>query len=307
MLIFNFGFVPQVEVSVHLYFLIIFTLCIAPILAILTLNVSLARARAISPRGCRKLGLRIQSNLRDEFHPRYSNSHGLDTSVDSTDGWKIKSLWIFPVKSCRGVELHRGSVIDTGMQYDRLFSFAQAKGEVQSSQLDPSAAKWTFLTQRQHPLLARVKTEIWVPDPSSPTYSERAAEVRSGGVIIISFPQASPSDSGLMTTLASFVPGRAKEMSFRIPFSPTTEMCEKGGYTVERMTIWKDSPDALNMSSHVPPELAQFLSIKTELGLFRVLQGKERDVYRCAPKKQDIGWQPIAGFTDAVRNILFPI
>lgn len=54
------------------------------------------------PRG-QKLGIK-KSNLADEF----------EYPADGDGDWKVKSLWIYPVKSCRGVELDEANVVPTG-------------------------------------------------------------------------------------------------------------------------------------------------------------------------------------------------
>lgn len=53
--------------------------------------------------GGQKLGIE-KSNLEDEF----------EYPVDGDEDWKVKSLWVYPVKSCRGVELDEANVIPTG-------------------------------------------------------------------------------------------------------------------------------------------------------------------------------------------------
>lgn len=58
--------------------------------------------RLLKPAG-KKLGIE-KSNLADEF----------EYPANGDDDWKIKSLWIYPVKSCRGVELDQANVVPTG-------------------------------------------------------------------------------------------------------------------------------------------------------------------------------------------------
>jgi len=48
----------------------------------------------------------LKSRLRDEF---------LYTSKpDSNQPFKVLSLWIYPVKGCRGIELSKSEVVETG-------------------------------------------------------------------------------------------------------------------------------------------------------------------------------------------------
>lgn len=50
-----------------------------------------------------KMGLE-KSNLADEF----------EYKPDGDGDWKVKSLWVYPVKSCRGIELDEVNVVPTG-------------------------------------------------------------------------------------------------------------------------------------------------------------------------------------------------
>ena len=125
------------------------------------------------PRGCRKLGLGTYSNIRDEHHPRYSKGSSTSQGLDENSSWRVKSVLMYPIKSCKGVELDHGPIVTTGIQHDRQFSFAQLLSTFPVSS-DPVHSTnqnhvWTFITQRQRPQLARIRPEIWVPDPSSPT------------------------------------------------------------------------------------------------------------------------------------------
>jgi len=58
----------------------------------------------------------------------------------------VSSLHIYPVKSCRGIDLDQAEVVATGFRYDRRWMVVGADG--------------TFLSQRSHPALARVGTRL---------------------------------------------------------------------------------------------------------------------------------------------------
>lgn len=70
-----------------------------------------------------------------------------------------------------------------------------------------------------------------------------------------------------------------------------------------------------DMSSAVAGELRElekFLGAKRELALFRVCDSKPREVHRNAPKKEQLGYQSVVGFADAVgdrgcRFLFFPL
>ncbi|MCJ1370607.1 hypothetical protein MMC20_001820 [Loxospora ochrophaea] len=285
-------YIPKIQLS-YTGFFFVYLLCLVPALAVALISLLGRRNEFWQPKGCRKLGLRIKSNLADEHDKKYSQRSMESEAVTDGSTWTVKSLLIFPVKSCQPVELNRHSVIATGMQYDRQFSFAQLKGT------EDEVQKWEFVTQRTLPLLAKVRTEIWVPDESSPTYSPKQPDVRSSGVIVMSFPCREKGWKGIVQWMISRLRGGEPEKSFRVPYNPTPDQISKKGYAKEQMTIWKDSPQALNMVGSFPQELATFLGARKPLTLFRVDQDHWREVFRCAPRKGELGYQPITGFADA--------
>lgn len=260
------------------------------------------------PRGCRRLGLDV-SNLRDEHDPRYAKGSSTSQDGDGNSTWRVKSLIIYPVKSCKAVELNHGAIIATGVQHDRQFSFAQLLSTFPVSS-DPTqsanqAHNWTFITQRQRPQLARVRPEIWVPDPSSPTYSEREPNVQSQGVLVIKFPRFD-GFWGWITDKLFQLGIRGFERSFQVPFYPTNEQIDENHYATEPMKIWKDTPESLRIMSTYPSEnneilkeLSRFLEISNTLALFRAARKPNREVFRCAPRKEQLGYQSIIGFQDS--------
>ena len=261
------------------------------------------RARKLQPRGCRRLGGGGSSTLSDQFQdqPDVGETTKL-VREPSPAPWIVKGLCIYPVKSCRGVELRRASVAPTGLQYDRQFSFAQllettANGGASNAE---GAPRWRFLTQRQCSLLALVKTELWAPAKGSPTYSADEKDVRNGGAIIITFPNPEATGRSILHRMGRSLRFVPREISFSVPLDPSDGIIQENGYPTEQMAIWKDAPPALNMSKHMPEELQRFLGLKNRVGLFRVSHGHERQVFRCAPKKEQLGWQPVTGFADAV-------
>ncbi len=58
----------------------------------------------------------------------------------------IQSLYIYPIKSCQGISYDRLELVKTGFKYDRHWMLVDKNGH--------------FLSQRQHPDMARIKTSI---------------------------------------------------------------------------------------------------------------------------------------------------
>ncbi|ESZ95498.1 hypothetical protein SBOR_4152 [Sclerotinia borealis F-4128] len=290
-------------ISTTTYVLTVLTICIPPILLLTFYELEQSRQRAEEPKGCRKLGLKIDSNLTNEFDPKFAEGRPPSTEETSAEWWRLKSMWIYPVKSCKGVELGRGTIIASGMEYDRQFTFAQLRSPFPVAENDPdkkkAAHKWEFITQRQFPLLAKVRTEMWIPDQSVDTYAPHINDVESGGVVVMSFPYQQPGWRGTVASWGAKVMGTVPEKQFRVPFDPSPVQIEKAGYTVEKMTIWKETVNALNVEIEIPEELRYYLGISNKLGLFRVDSGNPREVFRNAPTKAQLGYQPVTGFQDA--------
>ncbi|KAK4039044.1 hypothetical protein C8A01DRAFT_16931 [Parachaetomium inaequale] len=218
---------------------------------------------------------------------------------------KIRSLWIYPLKSCKGIEVRQSRVLPTGLEFDRLYTFAQLKSPFPAGVQSAGTEKeeWHFITQRQFPLLATVQVDLFVPDlvktnqpPSHPSSKEEP-------FLLVRFPWQERGLRGLLALAAAKLARgwRARpEKDFVLPvaFPPEEEIAARG-YAREGVTIWRDTVAALNMESELPRELALYLGVSNRLGLFRVDPARLRHVYRCAPPQAEAGYQPVAGFQDA--------
>lgn len=295
--------------------LIISTLCAIIPAVVLLVIAHLLRGpkQPLEPEGCKRLGLpRAKRNLSDEYKDRYSQ--GTQESQVNSSGkssWNVKSILIYPVKSCKEVELDQSKVTSVGMKYDRQFAFAQLIGTFPASAdmsvPEKSACKWRFITQRERSQMAMVRTEIWVPDPASATYSPHHPNVQSEGVLVVKFP-IEHGYWGWLSDISGRLGGSPYEQSIQFPFNPTPDQIKSNGYTTEKMTIWKESPDSLLVERTSPESeqrnpkfksLSRFLEISNSLALFRAPRNPNREVYRCAPRKSELGYQPQVAFQDA--------
>ena len=284
------------------------TVCFLTPLVLRLLQILYVRKPTIAPEGCRQLGLGHGSDLADEHDSRYS----ISKQTDADTSWKVKSLWIYPVKSCRGVELDHGTISGKGMDYDRQFSFAQLTSETPAS-VDETGKEnedrtWSFITLRTFPLMANIEPEIWIPDSSDSTYSDDHQNVKSQGVIVLKFPSVTKGKGfwGTLSTLSRLLNGGNTDKIVHLPFNPTQDPIRENGYVLEDMKIWKDKPTSLLMASTEDAdsdswihELRRYLGVKNHLALFRVSSVTPREVYRCAPRKDELGYQPTVGFQDA--------
>lgn len=254
-----------------------------------------------TPPGCRRLGLSpAQSNLHDEYDSQYTQ--GVPEGQHDATGqpaWRIKALFTYPIKSCGAIELHTTDVVSTGLAFDRQFCFAEYA---------PPAAgddgHWTARTLRDRRFnrMALVRPEIWVPDPTMDEYTTNLEEVKSQGVMVISYPRVYP---GLLTKLGMALGVVPREHSFQVPLSPPPDRA--ASYPCLPVKIWKDSPVAYDYGQHIPQSLREYLSPGSGSGsgsgplltLFRVNASHHREIFRCAPRKDDVGFQTVTGFADA--------
>lgn len=284
------------------------TLFVALFPPLVLLILALTQHEAPSPPvpGCRKLGINGPSNLSDQYSKKYSEG----SEASSTKPWNVKAIFIYPLKSCIGVELDKSEIIRTGLRYDRQFTLGQQvtglptmEGKVKS--------EWNFITQRTFPRLAKVETEIWVPYEKAPGYSEGAEYVKSEGCLVVRFPFSPDTDftvEGLKAygrIWAAYLSGKPEPMlEFRVPFNPSQERIKEIGYRSAEVKIWNDTPVALDMAHEIPLEIMEklryTLGVTNPITLFRIDTRKYREVFKCAPKKKDVGFQPIIGMADSV-------
>lgn len=299
-------FTPQLVVKTILYSL-------SPFVLIILFALTQADRRAPPPAGCRKLGITGRSNFEDQYSKKYAK--GGDATKEKP--WSVKALFIYPLKSAGPVELDKSKVLRTGLKYDRQFTLGQYVTSMPG--LDGKvSSEWQFMTQRKFPRLAKVETEIWIPDPSARGYDENGEWVKSEGCLVIRFPFSQDTDftiEGLKSwgkIIAAQLAGRSEPMlEIRVPFNPPQERIKSMNYKSETLRIWKDSPVALNMGCEVDREL--LAKLKYTLGttnpitLFRIDTNKFREVYKCAPKKEDVGFQTAIGMQDSVSSLILGI
>ncbi|KAL2812667.1 hypothetical protein BDW59DRAFT_178529 [Aspergillus cavernicola] len=271
---------------------------------------------AKTPKGCRKLGLPPgRSNLHDEYDPKYTLSVA-ENSIDETGrpGWRVKALFTYPIKSCAGIELDVADVVSTGFAFDRQFCFAEdLPPPTATTQSDPGT-NWTARTLRDRDFnrLTLIRPEIWVPDPSASDYSLDLEEVKSNGVMVIYYPRVGHNIlHSLFLYLGVHLNLITRENSYQIPLQPPPTPGRSNTYTTTPVKIWKDHPQAYDYGHHIPDSLHRFFTShpysqdrdqgrkRRRLTLFRVNPSNYRQIFRNAPRKNEIGFQPVTGFADA--------
>jgi hypothetical protein len=304
--------IPKFGIKEYTPNLVIYTVLVSlsPFLLILFFALTQHELRPPPPAGCKKLGINGRSNLEDQYSKKYAKGD----EATKEKPWSVKALFIYPLKSAGPVELDKSEVLRTGLRYDRQFTLGQYVTSMPG--LDGKvSSEWQFVTQRKFPRLAMVETEVWVPDPSARGYKEDGEWVKSDGCLVIRFPFSQDTDFTLQglknwgKILAAQMSGKSEPMiEFRVPFNPSAERIKSKGYKSEALRIWKDSPVALNMGCEVDREMLEKLKYTigttNPITLFRIDTNKFREVYKCAPKKEDVGFQTAIAMQDSVGPLL---
>jgi hypothetical protein len=144
---------------------------------------------------------------------------------------------------------------------------------------------WTFRTQRApgYEKLALVKPEIWVSELDAKGDSKG-----QGAILIVKYPSAPSGFLAILDKLAISSGLLPLERSFQVPFNPPSDH----QYPSEDVVIWKNRPRWLNYGVHVPDDFRDYLGVKNPLTLFRVDPTGYREVYRNAPRRENLGYQP---------------
>lgn len=270
-----------------------------------------------------KLGVpAAKSGLRDQ-------AAGAGAGTTEPPAGSIRSLFIYPVKSCRGVEVSRAKVLPSGLELDRLFTFAQLKspfpvpvgdgeGEEQEEQEKAARAhRWDFITQRQFPRLATLEVEVWRPDLAKiKGFRDPAAGSSDEAFLVLRFPwrraagagagpwglAADAWDSFAAKCTRGWRAGPQLEVVLPMDFPSRDEIARKG-YVREPVRVWGCDVPALNMGCELPEELRLYLGVSNKLALFRVDPERPREVaHGCAPSKDEAGYQPVVAFQDSVSS-----
>lgn len=285
--------VPRIDLDPMTSIILSYSLGFLPIVLLFLFDYTRRREAAETPKGCRQLGLKGFSNLSDEYDSKYSTALAPGDGDDGQPRWRIKSLSIHPVKSCKPVELHIAKVVPTGLEHDRQFCFA----EWVEPKKDGEKGGWEFITLRNPRFtdLVHVCPEIWLPDPSASDYSPKLADVKSGGVLVVRYPFIRIGLHKALCAIPVALGLLPSQRSFKVPLIPGPDHT----YPTNPMKIWKDSPTSIDMGIHLPEDFKTYLQLKKPMTLFRTDPDHYREVYRCAPRKEQIGYQPITGFADA--------
>ena len=257
------------------------------------------RQSAVKPKGYKKIGVQGSSNISDEYDDhKYAHGVEADTEASGEPRWKVKALFIYPIKSCAPIELTESEVEGTGLVWDRTFAWAEFLKP--QTRLDaPEEEKkpvWTFQTLRikGYEKLAMVRPEIWIPDTLEANQDNSSSQHREA-VLIIKYPNVPSGFLARLDQLAISFGLFPTERSFQVPLN----LSSNHKYPSEDVVIQKNKHCGLNYGIHIPDDFRDWLGVKNPLTLFRVDPASYREVHRNAPSKESLGYQSSVGFADA--------
>lgn len=274
--------------------LILYPLFLIPVAYLWINDLRRRRYSAQVPIGCRKLGLKGLSNCADEFANKYANG------TNTQERWRVKALFVHPIKSCAAIELDAGSVGIEGFTYDRKFAWAEfmkPTGVKADAPEEDKKAQWIFRTLRQpgYSKLTLIKPEVWVPKSTDKGKDPNLRRVEQEGAMIIRYPNVPTGALAPLDRLMLKWGLLPKEKSFSVPLNPGKER----RYPREKVTVWKDQPHWLDMGEHVPHDFKEWLGAENPVSLFRADSESYREVFGNAPREQEVGYQPVIGFQDS--------
>ncbi|KAL7899245.1 hypothetical protein HDV64DRAFT_223707 [Trichoderma sp. TUCIM 5745] len=236
-----------------------------------------------------------ESNLRNQTSPTHN--------YQPDKAGKIQSLLVYPVKSCRGIEVTNSKIFAKGFEFDRLFTFARQRANRPVTSREegeqPKKPQWEILTLRQAPLLANVQVDLWLPDASK---TSRLLGRVGGRFIVVRFPWKDAGLRGMIQWISAklsrgFSGIPEKEFMLSADF-PSPGEIKTRGYQYEDTRFFDDTVHALNLRNEVPPELARYLGVSVPMTIFMIDPAQRREVFKNAPRKEDLGYQPMTDFQD---------
>ncbi|KIH90090.1 hypothetical protein SPBR_00654 [Sporothrix brasiliensis 5110] len=215
---------------------------------------------------------------------------------------RIDSLWVYPVKSCRGIQVSRSRVLPTGLEFDRLFTLAQLASPFPARAGTELVAKtktgrhgngkdngndgaeaddtWAAIDRHQFPMLATLQVELWRPDLAkvrraqarmrADDRAERTASM-SELYVVVRYPWQATGWVGRWDWFAAklargwrSVPEVEVVLPLALPVAADKATAKYGHVRIDDTRT-----QALDVSAELPRSLQLYLGVSNRLGLFR--------------------------------------
>jgi hypothetical protein len=156
-------------ISIEQLILILCPTFLIPATIFLYLDIRSRGRSVVQPKGCKRIGVHAASNIFDEYDDhKYAGGVQAGTEASGEPRWKVKALFIYPIKSCAPIELMDSEVEGSGLVWDRKFAWAELlkpQTRLNASEEEKKSV-WTFRTQRApgYEKLTLVKPEIWISE-----------------------------------------------------------------------------------------------------------------------------------------------
>lgn len=230
-----------------------------------------------------------------------SSSAAFEKDDAGSDAPRIDSLWVYPVKSCPGIKVSRSRVLPMGVEFDRLFTFAQLSspfparagtevgrkaGKQQDDDDDDEDNTWDAINRRQFPMLSTLQVELWRPDLAKVRRAQAGMRVddraeRTASMselyVVVRYPWQALGWAGRWDWFAAklargwrAVPEVEVVLPLSLPAETETDRKKAAGTgKYSHVRIEEARIRALDLSAELPRSLQLYLGVSNKLGLFR--------------------------------------
>lgn len=255
-----------------------------------------------------KLGLERGGKAGDQAGPRVKGAKATaaprlkDINGRGAAPARIDRLWVYPVKSCAGIQVSRSRILSTGPEFDRLFTFAQLlspfparAGDVVATVSEDgtkkqdaeddyrSATSWDAISQRQFPLLASLEVELWRPDLEKVRRAQARMRIddqaeRSASMnelyVVVRYPWQEPGWMGRWDWFAAKLARgwrAVPEVEVVLPLALPDEVNTKEQAAAKHSHVYvaENRIRAWDLSAELPRSLQLYLGVSNRLGLLR--------------------------------------
>ncbi|CAK7212053.1 hypothetical protein SEUCBS140593_001377 [Sporothrix eucalyptigena] len=218
-----------------------------------------------------------------------------DAGDDRESEGRIDSLWVYPIKSCSGIQVSRSRVLPSGLEFDRLFTFAQLRspfparagaavgGGIKESDEEDGLETWDAITQRQFPKLASLQVELWRPDLAkvrraqarmrADDRAERSSSM-SELYVVVRYPWQATGWAGRWDWFAAkmlrgWCAEPEVEVVLPISLPAANDSKAQAAAKAGRIQLSTGTVRGLDLSAELPRSLQLYLGVSNRLGLLR--------------------------------------
>ncbi|KAJ3066312.1 Mitochondrial amidoxime reducing component 2 [Quaeritorhiza haematococci] len=201
---------------------------------------------------------------------------------------EVSALYIYPIKSCRGIKVPTWPVNKFGLELDRYWVVATSEGK--------------FITQRQYPRMVLISARLEFLSVADDNSNSTIKKVVIGG------PNDEEGERGLIEKLGRDLydredgflvlsaPGMEREV--RVPFKRS-----ESSKAITKITVWNRSIEGFDEGDEVAEWLSEFLGTSARLFVKNPNSRRELSA-RHTPPRDLMSYDPQTAFADGYPMLL---